>query len=164
MNPLPAHTPGSASGNPDLQPQPAPANPPPHTVPPVVPGLGMLPPPTWSHPGVVRARPRAVDMLRRLCAHFGGPTRMEPPRIRSRLTTKGLRLIQASPLLDCGQGTLPAVQQHRPSVCSTLRLANPQVEVTLPFAHRIAPPRRTLSPVPKRQSRRDPSHFLAFCE
>ena len=57
LNPLPAHAAGSASASPNLE--PVPANPPPHTLPPVVPALGMLPPPTWSHPGVVPARPRA---------------------------------------------------------------------------------------------------------
>ena len=126
VNPLPAHAAGSASGSPNLE--PVPANPPPHTLPPVVPALGMLPPPTWSHSGVVLARPRAVNKhlryvaaRRRLCVHFGGQTQTETPRILSRRTMRGLLLMPALPLLDCWSGTTPDVQQHKPSVCSTLR-------------------------------------------
>ena len=126
LNPLPAHAAGSASASPNLE--PVPANPPPHTLPPVVPALGMLPLPhgltqVWfrlGH-GQETSTVRYVAARRRLCVHFGGQTQTETPRILSRRTMRGSLLMPALPLLDCWPGTTPNVQQHKPSVCSTLR-------------------------------------------
>ena len=90
-----------------------------------------------SHPGVVPARPRAVNKHCKVRGHAEKALHALRRSVMDGDSSDSLPTDDEGFTTDAS--TTPArllarpdVQQHKPSVCSTLPLGTPQVKVTLP--------------------------------